>query len=359
MLAGYARVSTLDQNPDLQLDALRAAGCERIFEDRASGARADRPGLARALDWLREGDALVVWRLDRLGRSLPQLVATVRQLEERGFGFRSLTEGIDTTTASGTLVFHVFGALAQFERDLVGERTLAGLAAARERGRTGGRPSKLTPELRRQAEAMLRDSRGLCCKFGLRLKKSEFFLFHAARRSSSMVIASVRAHWPNPKARFNHADFTFDITGQVEAAGLTFAQGMHHFEAFDRGVGRSHRLEPAHRADQLFELAVVGLHDVVEIFDLTMLHVARALVFGLQFGQGDSTGRGFVRVDHPWSLPIFQVLQCLAKEAFRRLCIACRRQVEINRVTKFIDRPVKIRPFPTHLDIGLVHPPTA
>ncbi len=154
MLAGYARVSTLDQNPELQLDALGAAGCGRIFEDRASGARSDRPGLARALDWMREGDTLVVWRLDRLGRSPPQLVATVRQFEERGFGFRSLTEGIDTTTASGTLVFHVFGALAQFERDLVRERTTAGLAAAKASGRTGGRPSKLTPELRRQAEAI-------------------------------------------------------------------------------------------------------------------------------------------------------------------------------------------------------------
>ncbi len=160
MLAGCARVSTLDQNPELQLDALSAAGCERIFEDRASSARSDRPELAEALDWMRKGDTLVVWKLDRLGRSLPQLVATVRQLEERGFGFRSLTEGIDATTASGTLVFHVFGALAQFERDLIRERTMAGLAAARARGRRGGRPSKLTPELRRQAEAMLRDTRG-------------------------------------------------------------------------------------------------------------------------------------------------------------------------------------------------------
>ena len=160
MLAGYARVSTLDQNPELQLDALAAAGCERIFEDRASGTRSDRPGLAEALDWMRKGDTLVVWKLDRLGRSLPQLVATVRQLEEEGFGFRSLTEGIDTTTASGTLVFHVFGALAQFERDLNREQTMAGLAAARVRGRRGGRPSKLTPELVRQAEAMLRDANG-------------------------------------------------------------------------------------------------------------------------------------------------------------------------------------------------------
>ena len=134
----------LDQNPELQLDAPGAAGCERIFEDRASGARSDRPGLARALDWMREGDTLVVWKLNRLGRSLPQLVATVCELEERGFGFRSLTEGIDTTTATanGTLVFHVFGALAQFERDLIRERTMAGLVAARAAaGGEGGRAS--------------------------------------------------------------------------------------------------------------------------------------------------------------------------------------------------------------------------
>ena len=148
MLAGYARVSTLDQNPELQLDALRAAGCERIFEDRASGTRADRPGLAEALDWMRRGDTLAVWRLDRLGRSLPQLVATVRRLEEKGLGFRSLTEGIDTTTASGTLVFHVFGALAQFERDLIRERTMAGLAAAqgpRKEGRAAGQADAQAP----------------------------------------------------------------------------------------------------------------------------------------------------------------------------------------------------------------------
>ena len=120
----------------------------------------ERDLVAQALDWMREGDTLVVWRLDRLGRSLPQLVATVRRLEEKGFGLRSLTEGIDTASTSGTLVFHVFGALAQFERDLIRERTLAGLAAARARGRRGGRPVKLTPELRRRAEAMLRDTKG-------------------------------------------------------------------------------------------------------------------------------------------------------------------------------------------------------
>ena len=124
---GYARVSTLDQDPALQLDALAAAGCTKVFEDRASGACADRPGLRKALDYAREGDVLIVWKLDRLGRSLPHLIETVTTLEKRGVGFRSITEAIDTTTPSGRLVFHLFGALGQFERDLIQERTRAGL----------------------------------------------------------------------------------------------------------------------------------------------------------------------------------------------------------------------------------------
>jgi DNA invertase Pin-like site-specific DNA recombinase len=136
---GYARVSTFDQDPALQLDALTAAGCGKVFEDRASGARTDRPGLQKALDYAREGDVLIVWKLDRLGRSLPHLIETVSTLEKRAVGFRSLTEAIDTTTPGGRLVFHLFGALGQFERDLIRERTRAGLAAAEARGRNGGR----------------------------------------------------------------------------------------------------------------------------------------------------------------------------------------------------------------------------
>jgi DNA invertase Pin-like site-specific DNA recombinase len=135
---GYARVSTLEQDPALQRDALAAAGCTKMFEDRASGARADRPGLGQALAFLREGDVLVVWKLDRLGRSLVHLVETVGSLAARGVGFRSLTEAIDTTTPGGRLVFHLFAALGQFERDLIRERTRAGLAAAAARGRRGG-----------------------------------------------------------------------------------------------------------------------------------------------------------------------------------------------------------------------------
>jgi DNA invertase Pin-like site-specific DNA recombinase len=144
-LIGYARVSTGDQNPDLQHDALAAAGCSRVFSDTASGALDKRPQLDALLDYLRPGDVLVVWRLDRLGRSVRHLTDTVNTLAERGVGFRSLTEGIDTTTAAGKLVFHIFAALAEFEREIIRERTTAGLSAARARGRRGGRRPKMTP----------------------------------------------------------------------------------------------------------------------------------------------------------------------------------------------------------------------
>jgi DNA invertase Pin-like site-specific DNA recombinase len=143
MLVGYARVSTSDQDIALQMDALKQAGCKRIFRDTASGAKVDRAGLWEALEFLREGDTLLVWRLDRLGRSLTHLIETVTNLENRGVGFRSLQESIDTTTSGGRLIFHVFGALAEFERNLIRERTRAGLAAARARGRKGGRPRVL------------------------------------------------------------------------------------------------------------------------------------------------------------------------------------------------------------------------
>lgn len=145
-LVGYARVSTAEQNLQLQKHALIAAGCADIFDDQASGAKSDRPGLRAALAFLRRGDTLVTWKLDRLGRSLAHLIETVRNLEAKGVGFRSLTEGVDTTTPGGTLVFHLFGALAQFERDLIRERTNAGLRAAEARGRTGGRRPVVTPD---------------------------------------------------------------------------------------------------------------------------------------------------------------------------------------------------------------------
>jgi len=152
-LIGYARVSTPDQKLSLQHDALERAGCERVFDDQASGARTDRPGLADALAYLRAGDTLVVWKLDRLGRSMSHLIEKIGELAARGIGFRSLTENIDTTTPGGMLVFNIFGSLAQFERDLIRERTQAGLRAARERGSKGGRRPVVTPDKLRKARA--------------------------------------------------------------------------------------------------------------------------------------------------------------------------------------------------------------
>src|SRR3954449_6967455 len=159
MLIGYARVSTLDQTLALQQDALTTAGCEQLYTDTVSGFVTDRPGLAQALSHLRSGDPLVVWRLDRLGRSLPHLIETVRQLQARGIAFRSLQEQIDTTTSGGKLVFHVFGALAEFERDLIRERTHAGLAAARARGRLFGRPKVLSAPQVKQLQSLAKDER--------------------------------------------------------------------------------------------------------------------------------------------------------------------------------------------------------
>jgi len=157
-LIGYARVSTEDQNASLQQDALKQAGCLKVFTDTASGSLANRPQLERMLDQLRPDDIVVVWRLDRLGRSLKNLIALVEELAEKGVGFRSLTASIDTTTANGKLFFSIIGALAEFERDLVRERTLAGLAAARARGRVGGRPPVMTPDKVKVARQMY-DSR--------------------------------------------------------------------------------------------------------------------------------------------------------------------------------------------------------
>lgn len=158
MLVGYARVSTQDQNPALQLDALKALGCEKVFVEKASGAQRDRPEMKAALDYMRTGDTLVVWKLDRLARSMKQLIQTVEMLEGQGIGFRSLTEAIDTTTAGGKLVFHIFGALAEFERTIIRERTRAGLDAAKARGRRGGRPPKLTDKDLTVARAMLAEA---------------------------------------------------------------------------------------------------------------------------------------------------------------------------------------------------------
>jgi DNA invertase Pin-like site-specific DNA recombinase len=177
---GYARVSTLDQDTGLQLDALATVGCAKVFEDHASGARADRAGLQQALDYVRDGDVLVVWKLDRLGRSLQHLIETVAGLEKRGVGFRSITEAIDTTTSGGRLVFHLFGALGQFEKDLIQERTRAGLVAAKARGRKGGRKPVVTEEKLERARAII--GKGLTVReAATRLKVGKTALYEALR----------------------------------------------------------------------------------------------------------------------------------------------------------------------------------
>lgn len=157
MLIGYARVSTQDQTLNLQKDALEKIGCTKIFTDTISGATTERQGLDEALAYVREGDTLIVWRLDRLGRSLKHLIETITNLNNRKIGFRSVQENIDTTTSGGKLVFHIFGALAEFERDIIRERTQAGLQAARARGRLGGRPKALTDKKQSIAQALYND----------------------------------------------------------------------------------------------------------------------------------------------------------------------------------------------------------
>jgi DNA invertase Pin-like site-specific DNA recombinase len=179
MLIGYARVSTHDQTLSLQQDALGKAGCTKIFTDTASGAKAERKGLDEALSYVRKGDTLVVWRLDRLGRSLPHLITTMTDLEGRGIGFKSLTENIDTTTSGGKLIFRIFGALAEFERNLIRERTNAGLIAARARGRIGGRPKALTPQQRSIAQSLYADKKTSIpeiCRT-LKISKSTFYRY--------------------------------------------------------------------------------------------------------------------------------------------------------------------------------------
>jgi len=157
MLIGYARVSTQDQSLDLQTDALLKAGCEKIFTEKASGAQRDRPELANALNVARAGDTLIVWKLDRLARSTKQLIDTIENLKERSIHFKSLQEGIDTSSPMGHFIFVIMSGLAQFEKSLILERTMAGLRAARDRGRLGGRPKLVSEEDLAKARALLRD----------------------------------------------------------------------------------------------------------------------------------------------------------------------------------------------------------
>jgi DNA invertase Pin-like site-specific DNA recombinase len=181
MLTGYARVSTHEQTINLQRDALTKAGCDKIFTDTASGAKAERKGLEEALNYVRKGDTLVVWRLDRLGRSLPHLITTLTALESRGIGFKSLTENIDTTTSGGKLIFHIFGALAEFERNLIRERTTAGLTAARARGKTGGRPKSLTDRQISIAQSLYADKKTSIPEICRTLKISKATLYRSIK----------------------------------------------------------------------------------------------------------------------------------------------------------------------------------
>jgi len=186
MLIGYARVSTDDQNLDLQRDALTNAGCEQIFTDRVSGTKAERKGLTEALSHLRSGDTLCVWRLDRLGRSLRHLIDTVTSLQEKGVGFKSLTESIDTTTSGGRLVFNIFGSLAEFEREIIRERTQAGLQSARSRGKTGGRPKALTEKQVQQLRQLAADKTNsvaeICKTYGI--SRMTFYRYVNAEETS-------------------------------------------------------------------------------------------------------------------------------------------------------------------------------
>ena len=192
-LLGYARVSTAEQNAALQVDELTAAGCYRVYTDQASGVLDRRPELDALLGQLRPGDTLVVWRLDRLGRSLRHLIDTVTSLDERRVGFRSLRESIDTTTPGGRLVFHLFGALAQFEREIIRDRTVAGLAAARARGRTGGRPAKLNPDQVKTARRLYDERELTVEEIGRILGVSRTSIYRALGRDPAAVAAKATA----------------------------------------------------------------------------------------------------------------------------------------------------------------------
>jgi DNA invertase Pin-like site-specific DNA recombinase len=192
MLIGYARVSTADQKLDPQRDELKRAGCRKVFTDIVSGANADRPGRAEALAYARKGDTIVVPRLDRFGRSLVDLVHTVHELRDRHVGFRSLHESIDTTTSGGRLIFHVFSALAEFERDLIRERTMSGLAAARARGRHGGRPPVLDDKRRALLHSLAKDRTNspavICATLGI--SRSSFYRYLGEGPSKPRIIAT-------------------------------------------------------------------------------------------------------------------------------------------------------------------------
>lgn len=212
MQVGYARVSTRDQHLTLQRDALRKAGCQQLYEEVVSGARVERPVLQQTLAHLRKGDVLLIWKLDRLGRSLRHLIAVVTDLAERGIGFKSLQEHFDTTTSSGKLMFHMFGALAEFERDLIRERTQAGLAAARARGRRGGRPRGLSQQAAATAlaaETLYREGQLSVAQIAeqLRIAKSTLYVYLRHRgvaigtSQEGLLPSPVPPHVPPPSVK--------------------------------------------------------------------------------------------------------------------------------------------------------------
>lgn len=192
MKIGYARVSTQDQKLNLQTDALEKAGCEKIFSDTASGAKDNRVGLIEAIEFCREGDSLVVWKLDRLGRSLKHLIETINLLHKKKVGFVSLQESIDTTTPGGKLIFHVFGALAEFEREIIRDRTRAGLTSARKRGRLGGRPKSLTTRQIVMAKKLLADPNNNVQEICDQFKVSRSTLYRACLPDKDSGIESSR-----------------------------------------------------------------------------------------------------------------------------------------------------------------------
>jgi len=185
MLIGYARVSTKDQNATLQIDALKKAGCKKIFEDKITGKHLNREGLEKTMDILRTGDTLVVWRLDRLARSLKHLIELITHLEENKIGFKSINEAIDTTTSGGKLIFHIFGALAEFERNLIIDRTMAGLESARARGRKGGRPPKLSDKQKALAIKLHKDKEHSISDICQALKISKQTLYNYIGKSET------------------------------------------------------------------------------------------------------------------------------------------------------------------------------
>ncbi len=193
MLVGYARVSTQEQNLELQISALEKAGCKKIYTEKASGAQRDRPELKAALAYMRpnEGDTLVVWKLDRLARSLRQLIDTVEKLEKQGIGFKSVTEVIDTTSSGGKLVFHIFASLSEFERGIIRERTMAGLKAAKDMGRRGGRPSSLSLEDVNAAKALLSDKTITVKEVAMRLKVDPSTLYRYLPGGRNAIVEGI------------------------------------------------------------------------------------------------------------------------------------------------------------------------